>query len=176
MPEKYIRLVKVMYDRATVALRGGERLHSDIVSVNRAVLQEDILSPLCFITALHYIFSEPDAGVSLPNGIRLSKLEYADDISMVDQTAEEASSRITPLYQVAESKSGLVISVKNSYGQHVLKTNGIGRTTEEYIEAMNFKFICDDCSRSFPYRSSLATLQLLHGTRSKSNVQISARF
>ncbi len=70
VPEKYIR------DRATVALRlqlrGGERLHSGRVSVNRGVLQGDILSPLCFITAHHCIFSEhdkPDAGVSLPNGI-----------------------------------------------------------------------------------------------------------
>ncbi len=55
MPEKYIRLVKVKYDRAKVALRlqlrGGERLHSDRVSVNRGVLQGDIFSPLCFITA-----------------------------------------------------------------------------------------------------------------------------
>ncbi len=60
-------------------------------------------------------------------------------------------------------------SVKKSYGQHVPKTNGIGRTTEEDIEAMNFKFICDDCSRSFPYRSSLATHQRLHCKRSKWN-------
>ncbi len=62
VPEKYIRIVKGMYDKATVALRpqlrGGERLHSDRVSVNRGVLQGDILSPLCFITALHCIFSE----------------------------------------------------------------------------------------------------------------------
>ncbi len=45
---------------------------------------------LCFITTLHCIFSEhdkPDAGASLPNGMRLSKLEYADGISMVDETA-----------------------------------------------------------------------------------------
>ncbi len=71
MPENTFRLVKVMYDKATVALRlqlrGGERLHSDRVSVNRGVLQGDNLSPLCFITALHCIFSEhdkPDAGVA----------------------------------------------------------------------------------------------------------------
>ncbi len=48
-----------------------------------------------------------------------------------------------PLGQAAKSKSGLMISVKKSYGQHVLKTNGIGRATEEDIEAMNFKFICE---------------------------------
>ncbi len=89
-------------------LRGGERLHSTRVSVNRGVLQGDIPSPLCFLTALHCVFSEygkSDAGVSLPNGIRLSKLEYADDISMVDETVEEASSRLTLLGQAAESKS-----------------------------------------------------------------------
>ncbi len=43
--------------------------------------------------------------------------------------------------QAAESKSGLLISVKRSYRQHVQKTNGIGQTTEEDIAAMNFKFI-----------------------------------
>ncbi len=43
VPEKTIRVVKVMYDRATVALRlqllKGERLHSNRVSDNRRVLQ-----------------------------------------------------------------------------------------------------------------------------------------
>lgn len=70
--------------------------------VNRQVLQGDILGLLYFITAHHCIFSEhdkPDACVSLLNGIRLTKLEYAYDISMVEQTAEMASSRLPPLGQ-----------------------------------------------------------------------------
>ncbi len=74
-------------------LRGVEKLHSNGVSVKRGGAARRRLSPLCFKAAIHCIFSERDKP---DNGIRLGELEYEDDINMVDQTAEEASSRLTP--------------------------------------------------------------------------------
>ncbi len=62
-----------------------------------------------------------------------------------------------------------MISDEKTYGQKALETNRMGRTTEEVIEEMNFKFICEDCRRKLPYRSSLATHQQLHCNRSKCN-------
>ncbi len=62
-----------------------------------------------------------------------------------------------------------MISVQKNYGQYVLKPTGIWRTTEEDIEEMICKCICEECSRRFPYWSSLATHQRLHCKRIKRN-------
>ncbi len=92
-PEKYVRIVALMYETANVTLRlqlrGGMRVYSRHVPVRRDVLQGDILSPLCFVTALDWIFRRynlRNAGIILPNALRMDKLEYADDIGLLDET------------------------------------------------------------------------------------------
>ena len=168
-PEKYVRLVSLMYETASVTVRvqlkDGIQAYSRKVHVRRGVLQGDILSPLCFIIALDRIFQRhntSNAGVSLTPSIRLNKLEYADDVGLMDENATDASERLSKLSDGANSEGGLIIAIQKSFAQHIQKAQRVSRTTEEDVDTMDFKFKCDNCDRKFPYPSSLATHRRLH--------------
>ncbi len=98
-PEKYVRLIALMYDTASVTvriqLRGGARAHSQRIPVETGVLHGDILSPLCFLIALDRIFQRHNprtASISMTDALQLNKLrrvEYADDVALIDDNCTE---------------------------------------------------------------------------------------
>ncbi len=95
-PEKYVRLFALMYDTARVTvriqLRCRARVHSQMIQVARGVLKGDILSPLLFLIALDCIFSrhnQKSSGVLIMNMPRLNKLDFADDVALIDEKAAD---------------------------------------------------------------------------------------
>ena len=103
---KIRRIVKAIYTEATGMVRlrlpSGETLCSEPFLVRRGVIQGDIFSPQCFtlgldrISRLHDIAGQGIGGSSLCD-VTASKLEYADDVGLLDWTAAEASERVTAL-------------------------------------------------------------------------------
>ena len=79
-------------------LPSGETMCSEPLLVRRGVIQGDIFSPQCFTLGLDRIFRLHDiagqhiVGPSLGD-VTASKLEYADDVGLLDWTAAEASER-----------------------------------------------------------------------------------
>ena len=101
---KIRRIVKAIYAEATGMVRlrlpSGETLCSEPFPVRRGVNQGDIFSPQCFtleldrIFRLHNITGQGIGGPSLGD-VTASKLEYADDVGLLDWTAAEASERVS---------------------------------------------------------------------------------
>ncbi len=77
------------------------------------------------------------------------KLEYAEDVGVLDDTSTEASKRLTRLYTAAENERGLKATVLKSFGQHVLKAKMLSTTIEEVVEAMDFKFCTMTAAQNF---------------------------
>ncbi len=87
-----------------------------LLFLSRGVLQGD------FITALGRIFRMHDSGASgvcLTADIRLGNLEFAEDVGLLDETANAATEKITRLRARAENEGGLKISVPKIFAQHV---------------------------------------------------------
>ena len=83
-------------------LPSGETLCSEPFPVYRGVIQGDIFSPQCFTLGLDRIFRLHDIagqGIGGPSlgDVTASKLEYADDVGLLDWTATEASERVSAL-------------------------------------------------------------------------------
>ena len=89
VPTKYCRLVKAIYESATVRVRltqqGGQKSYSRKVSVNRGVIQGDIPSPVCFLVALDKLLKDHgglEFGIRLTDSILFSDIEFADDAAL----------------------------------------------------------------------------------------------
>ncbi len=76
--------------------------------------------------------------------LRIDKLEYADDVALLDGNAETAQERLSLLNPAANSEGGLNIAAHKSFLQHVKKMQRVTRTTEEDVEKMDFKSQCPD--------------------------------
>ena len=68
------------------------------LDVRRGVVQGDIFSPVCFIIALECLMrrSDKDGGVTVL-GVLLSRLEFADDAALIDESIDKASERISSI-------------------------------------------------------------------------------
>ncbi len=111
---------------------------------------KEILSPLCFVRALDWIFGRHNlrkAGIILPNYLRLDKIEYADDVGLLDETAAKASEGLSAMSSGAEKEAQLIIATQKRFGQ----PQNSGFTTEADIEAMDFNFLRPGCDRRFPH-------------------------
>ena len=109
---KFIRKARE-YDRALMAgcdaFSMGDRVQtykkereyeatSKQLDVRRGVVQGDIFSPVCFIIALECLMrrSDKDGGVTVL-GVLLSRLEFADDAALIDESIDKASERISSI-------------------------------------------------------------------------------
>ena len=68
------------------------------LDVRRGVVQGDIFSPVCFIIALECLMRRSDKGGGVTVlGVLLSRLEFADDAALIDESIEKASERISSI-------------------------------------------------------------------------------
>ncbi len=100
-PEKYVRLIALKYDTASVTvriqLRGGARAHSQRITVERGVLQGDMQSPLCFLIALDRIIQRHNprtACISITDTLHINKLEYAAYVVLIEDNCTKACERL----------------------------------------------------------------------------------
>jgi Reverse transcriptase (RNA-dependent DNA polymerase) len=102
IPEKYIRIVKNIYDNceASISLqKEGEKF-----KLQRGVKQGDPMSPKLFNAALEFVFRQlkwEKLGLNI-NGRMLNNLRYADDIVLFSESKDELIKMIHDLKQTSK--------------------------------------------------------------------------
>lgn len=117
--EKTRALIRAIYRNATATVRAsdsaGKRALSEASSIDRGVVQGDIVSPYCSILALQLIFLEcdddPNHGIILQAGtnraVRVKALKYADDIATISPDTVQTSKRITAIAETPFNRGTL---------------------------------------------------------------------
>ena len=165
VPLKYIRLVKAIYQHATVRVRiqekGGCRSYSRNIPVRRGAIQGDIPSPVVFLVALDRLLKEHgglDTGIPITNELTLSDLEFADDAALGNEETTSASVRVTNL-SVHGKPAGMEISVPKTKVQHIRHRPKVSPTTEVDVSNLpkekKFKFECKSCGMTYPTQHGL---------------------
>ena len=164
---KYCRLVRAIYNRASVKVRlqepGGVQSYSRSIPIRRGVIQGDIPSPVVFLVALDKLLKDHGmlhTGLHITPHLTLSDLEFADDAALPNKDTIVASSRITNLNEKAKGEAGMSISVPKTKVQHIGKKPRVSQTTEADISNLpaeiKFKFICELCEMSYPTKHGLS--------------------
>ena len=162
---KIRRIVKAIYAEATGMVRlrlpSGETLGSEPFPVRRGVIQGDIFSPQCFTLGLDRIFRLHDIagqGIGGPSlgDVKSNKLEYADDVGLLDWTAVEASKHVSALARGMRTSVSMEMSAPKSKGMHVHIRERLPVSTEVEVEALDLPHSCPECKRTFPTRRGLA--------------------
>ena len=158
------RIVKAIYTEATGKMRlrlpSGETLCSEPFLVRQGVIQGDIFSPQCFTLGLDRMFrlhgiAGQGIGPSLCD-VTASKLEYADDVGLLDWTAAEASARVSALASGSRASASMKMSAPKSKGMHVHILERLPVSTDVEVEALALPHSCPECERYFPTSRGLA--------------------
>ena len=128
--------------------------------IRRGAIQGDIFSPPCFTVGLDRIFRLYDIKCEGIGGAHMncptaSKLEYADDVGLLNETAADASIRTSALANGSYEAATMVISLKKSKAMHVRRFEPVSETVEEEVLALNLKHKCPECARTFPTEKGL---------------------
>ncbi len=89
--------------------------------------------------------------ISLTSTLPIDKLEYADDVALLDENAEAAQEQFSLLSPAANSEGGLNVAAHERIVQHVQKAKRLPRTTEEDVEKMDLSFSAL-AAKKFPAR------------------------
>ena len=159
--EKSRAIFKAIYSKSTARIRlsspGGEEVFSPPFPVDRGVLQGDIFSPLCFIVALESIMRKHGgAGSVSALGVLIDRLEYADDAALIDADADQATDRVTRLYEGALQDADMEISAPKTEVMFCRQRVDTGEITAVAYGAAELKelnvaldFRCRHCDRGF---------------------------
>ena len=88
------------------------------------------------IFRLHDIAGQGIGGPSLGD-VTASKLEYADDIGLLDWTAADASERVSALARGSRTSASMEMSAPLSKGMHVHTQERLPVSTEMEVEALD---------------------------------------
>ena len=135
-------------------LPSGETICSEPFPIRRGVIQGDIFSPQCFTLGLDRIFRLHDIagqGIGGPSlgDVTASKLEYADDVGLLDRTATEASNHVSALASGSRMSASMEMSAPKSKGIHVCALESLAVSTELEVEAICLPHSCPVCARTF---------------------------
>ena len=156
---KIRRILKAIYAEATGMMRlrlpSGETLCSEPFPVRRGIIQGDIFSPQYFTLGLDRIFRLHDIagqGIGGPSlgDVTASKLEYVDDVGLLDWTTLARGSR---------TSASMEMSAPKSKGMHVHTRERLPVLTEVEVAALDLPHSCPECKRTFPTRRGLTVYQ-----------------
>ena len=112
VPGHFIELIKTMYGQTTCKVRASGVVGSEF-TVTTGVRQGDILSPLLFICAIDWIMSraaDPTDGVLVGEGVLVRNVEYADDVTLLNETVARLQAQIDRFHDCSK-KLGLNLNV-----------------------------------------------------------------
>ena len=156
---KVRRIIRAIYSTATGIVRikqpSGDMVYSGTFDIRRGAIQGDIFSPPCFTVGLFRIFGLYDVKCDGIGGSHLNtpvvpKLEYADDVGLLNKTASDASIRTSALASGSREAAGMEISLKKTKVMPIRRFESVSETLEEEVAELNLKFKCPKCSRPFP--------------------------
>ncbi|KAJ8353279.1 hypothetical protein SKAU_G00208460 [Synaphobranchus kaupii] len=122
IPDPITNAIKILYTntKSAVLIDGQE---TDKFNVNTGVLQGDVLAPFLFIIVIDWIMYNSDIDhlgfiTSLRRSrrkpaVRLSDLEYADDIGLLEDNQASAQEQLNWLSQTAK-ETGLIINAEKT--------------------------------------------------------------
>ena len=96
------------------------------------------------------------AGGSSLGDVTASKLDYADDVGLLDWTAAQASERVSALARGSRTSSSMEMSAPKSKGMHVHIRERLPVSTGMEVEALDLPHSSHECKRTFPTRRGLA--------------------
>ena len=133
---------------------------SELFRILRGAIQGDIFSAPCFTIGLDRIFRLYDVkcdGIGGPeiNCPKVSKLEYADDVNLLNETTDDASTRTSSLASGSTETACMEVSLKKTKGMPIRKFEPVTETLEEEVVALQLKHKCTDCGRTFPKEKGL---------------------
>jgi hypothetical protein len=117
---KCVAIFRSMYSKAKARIRSieadGSVTFTDYFDIRRGVVQGDCFSALAFIIAVESVMRkhDPEGGVSVL-GRLVSRLEFADDIALIDQTPEAASNRLTVLAKAFRDDADMHVAIKKTH-------------------------------------------------------------
>jgi len=166
MPRKLISLVCKIYSVASAMVRirqpDGRNAFSDLFEIRRGVLQGDIFSPLAFILGLDALFKKFDCcnegfhvGVDELGSIDISRLEYADDVILVNSSVVDASTRVSTLNSGSWAEARMEIKLAKTKVMHVQPAAQVSKTTMEDAQKISGKAVCSDCHSIFATQRGL---------------------
>ena len=164
---KIRRIVKAIYTDATGMVRlrlpSGETMCSEPFPVRRGVIQGDIFSPQCLRSGwIAFSGCTTSLARALANGgpslgdVTASKLEYADDVGLLNWTAAEASERVSALASGSRASASMEMSAPKSKGMHVHIRERLPVSTEVEVEVIDLPHNCPECERTSPTSRGLA--------------------
>ena len=68
--------------------------------------------------------------------VTASKLEYADNVALLDWTATEASDRVSALARGSRLSASMEMSAPKSKGMHIREREALAVSTEAEVEAL----------------------------------------
>ena len=143
--EKIVNAIQCLYETSTSSVQLNGQL-SEPFNVNSGVLQGDTLAPFLFIVVLDFILHKIKPGfgftTSIHPTIRLEDLDYADDISLLDNDTATAQEHLRCLQTEALSV-GLKINIDKTKFLAVPATVDkiILDNTQEIEQVDDFKYL-----------------------------------
>ena len=143
-------MFRAIYGAATARVEvddtDGTKILSEAFSIDRGVVQGDIISPLYFILALELILythdTQQNKGVQF-GGRCIHTLGYADDAALLDTDIDVATARVTAIAQGSRQDADMQISVSKTEVMHVCAQGTTTHTTNAEAQKI-CKFECQN--------------------------------
>ena len=135
------------------------------LDVRRGVVQGDIFSPVCFIIALECLMrrSDKDGGVTVL-GVLLSRLEFADDAALIDESIEKASERISSIAKGSRELADMEVRIDKTETMFPRDDECGWEVTFNEYEEVEWNHTCEYCGRGFDTKGDYG-FTLVHTAR-----------
>lgn len=144
IPEKIIGIVKSFYDNSRCAIRCGGEV-GEWFRIVTGVRQGCVLSPLIFALVVDWVMQratgQGHTGLKWIDGDRLSDLDFADDIALLDNTWEGIK-ELTCRVEEEAARVGLTINPEKT---KIMKVGKWRKTDEIRIADRNVDIVEDFC-------------------------------
>ena len=141
IPIKIVNAIKILYDN-TVSCVNINNQQSEYFKINTGVLQGDTLAPFIFIVVLNFVLErsqQEDFGFTTSINQKLTDLDFADDIALLDDNINTAILHFNKIKTEAE-RVGLQIN--NEKTKYI--TYNIENIIEEF-DKINIKKVKNFC-------------------------------